>query len=104
MLPEPNGSAAHRRAAGCPDAAGSLDEFVGQDHVLAPGSALRTSIERGQLHSMILYGPPGSGKTTLARIAARGAGAAFEEASAVNAGRAEVRQVIERAEHRRQDQ
>ena len=83
---------------------GSLDEFVGQDHVLAPGSALRTSIERGQLHSMILYGPPGSGKTTLARIAARGAGAAFEEASAVNAGRAEVRQVIERAEHRREDQ
>jgi putative ATPase len=50
---------------------------------------------------MILYGPPGSGKTTLARIAASGAGAAFEEASAVNAGRAEVRQVIERAEHRR---
>jgi putative ATPase len=79
----------------------ALDEFVGQDHVLGPGSALRTSIERGQLHSMILYGPPGSGKTTLARIAARGAGAAFEEASAVNAGRAEVRQVIERAEHRR---
>jgi putative ATPase len=79
----------------------SLDEFVGQDHVLAPGSALRTSIEEGQLHSMILYGPPGTGKTTLARIAARGAGAAFEEASAVNAGRAEVRQVIERAAHRR---
>jgi putative ATPase len=48
-----------------------------------------------------LYGPPGAGKTTLARIAASGAGAAFEEASAVNAGRAEVRQVIERAEHRR---
>jgi putative ATPase len=79
----------------------SLDEFVGQEHVLGPDSALRTSIEQGQLHSMILYGPPGSGKTTLARIAARGAGAAFEEASAVNAGRAEVRQVIERAEHRR---
>jgi putative ATPase len=69
--------------------------------VLGPGSALRTSIEGGQPHSMILYGPPGSGKTTLARIAARGAGAAFEEASAVNAGRAEVRAVIERAEHRR---
>jgi putative ATPase len=79
----------------------TLDEFVGQEHVLGPGSALRTSIEQGQLHSMILYGPPGSGKTTLARIAARGAGAAFEEASAVNAGRAEVREVIERAEHRR---
>jgi putative ATPase len=50
---------------------------------------------------MILYGPPGSGKTTLARVAASHAGAAFEEASAVNAGRAEVRAVIERAEHRR---
>ena len=51
---------------------------------------------------MILYGPPGSGKTTLARIAASQTGAAFEEASAVNAGRAEVRAVIERAEQRRQ--
>ena len=54
--------------------------------MLGPGSALRTAIEQGQPHSMILYGPPGSGKTTLARIAARSAGAAFEEASAVNAG------------------
>jgi putative ATPase len=79
----------------------SLDEFVGQEHLLAPGLALRTAIEQGQPHSMILYGPPGSGKTTLARIAAGRAGAAFEEASAVNAGRAEVREVIERAEHRR---
>jgi putative ATPase len=79
----------------------SLDEFAGQEHVLGSGSALRTAIEQGQPHSMILYGPPGSGKTTLARIAAGRAGAAFEEASAVNAGRAEVRQVIERAEHRR---
>ena len=50
---------------------------------------------------MILYGPPGTGKTTLARIAAAGAGAAFEEASAVNAGRAEVREVIARAGERR---
>jgi putative ATPase len=79
----------------------SLDEFVGQDHLLGPGSALRTAIEQGQPHSMIFYGPPGSGKTTLARIAAGRAGAAFEEASAVNAGRAEVREVIERADHRR---
>jgi putative ATPase len=79
----------------------SLDEYTGQDHLLAPGSALRTAIETGQLHSMILYGPPGSGKTTLARIAAVHAGAAFEEESAVAAGRAEVRAVIERAEERR---
>ena len=77
------------------------DEFVGQDHLLGPGSALRTAIETGALHSMILYGPPGSGKTTLARIAASQTGAAFEEASAVQAGRAEVRAVIERATHRR---
>jgi putative ATPase len=77
-----------------------LDDFVGQEHLLAPGSALRTAIEQGQLHSMILYGPPGSGKTTLARIAATRAGAAFEEESAVNAGRAEVRAVIERARER----
>jgi putative ATPase len=79
----------------------SLDEFAGQEHLLGPGSALRTAIEGGTLHSMILYGPPGSGKTTLARIAASQTGAAFEEASAVQAGRAEVRAVIERAQHRR---
>jgi putative ATPase len=78
-----------------------LGDFIGQEHLLGPGSALRTAIETGQVHSMILYGPPGTGKTTLARIAAAGAGAAFEEASAVNAGRAEVREVIARAEERR---
>jgi len=80
----------------------TLDEFIGQAHVLGPGSALRTAIEEGRPHSMILYGPPGSGKTTLARIIAAGASAAFEELSAVEAGRAEVRAVIERAAHRRQ--
>jgi len=78
-----------------------LGDFIGQEHLLGTGSALRTAIETGQPHSMILYGPPGTGKTTLARIAAAGAGAAFEEASAVNAGRAEVREVIARAEERR---
>jgi putative ATPase len=79
----------------------SLEQFVGQSHLLAPGSALRTAIERGSAHSMVLYGPPGSGKTTLARIVAERSGAAFEELSAVAAGRAEVRAVIERAAHRR---
>ena len=69
--------------------------------MLAPGSALRTAIESGHPHSAILYGPPGSGKTTLARIAAAGAEGAFEEESAVNAGRAEIRAVIERARERR---
>jgi putative ATPase len=79
----------------------NLDELVGQEHILGEGSALRTSIESGHPHSAILYGPPGSGKTTLARIAASGAQGAFEEESAVNAGRAEIRAVIERARERR---
>ncbi len=79
----------------------NLDELVGQEHLLGPGSTLRTAIESGQPHSTILYGPPGSGKTTLARIAASLSDAAFEEESAVNAGRAEIRAAIERAEERR---
>jgi putative ATPase len=79
----------------------SLEQFVGQSHLLGPGSALRTAIEKGRAHSMVLYGPPGSGKTTLARILAERSQAAFEELSAVAAGRAEVRAVIERAAHRR---
>src|SRR5881227_3141075 len=78
----------------------TLDEFVGQDRLLAEGSALRRAIESGRPHSMILHGPPGSGKTTLARIVAEAAHAAFEEESAVQAGRAEVRAVIERARER----
>ena len=79
----------------------SLDEVIGQEHVLGAGSALRTAIESGRPHSAILYGPPGAGKTTLARIAAAGAQGAFEEESAVNAGKAEIRGVIERARERR---
>ena len=78
-----------------------LGDFVGQAHLLGPGSALRNAIEQGRVHSMLLHGPPGSGKTTLARIVAAGSGGAYEELSAVDAGRAEVRAVIERAEHRR---
>ncbi len=79
----------------------SLDEVIGQEHVLGEGSALRSAIESGKPHSAILYGPPGAGKTTLARIAAAGAKGAFEEESAVNAGKAEIRSVIERARERR---
>jgi putative ATPase len=78
----------------------TLDEFVGQQRLLAPGSALRRSIEEGRPHSMILHGPPGSGKTTLARLVAEASDATFEEESAVQAGRAEVRGVIERARER----
>jgi putative ATPase len=78
----------------------TIDELVGQDRLLAAGSALRQAIEAGRPHSMILHGPPGSGKTTLARLVAQSSGAAFEEESAVQAGRAEVRAVIERARDR----
>ena len=79
----------------------TLAEFVGQEHLLGPGSALRSAVESGHPHSMVLYGPPGTGKTTLARLVAEHADAAFEELSAVNAGRAEVREVIARARERK---
>src|SRR4051812_2880659 len=80
----------------------TLDEVVGQRHLLHEGSALRRALDEGRVHSMVLYGPPGTGKTTLARLVASAANAAFEEVSAVEAGRPEVRKVLERAQHRRQ--
>jgi putative ATPase len=78
----------------------TLDEFVGQEHVLGEGSALRLAIAEDRVRSMILYGPPGSGKTTLARIVANMTGAAFEELSAVSATVSQVREVIARARER----
>jgi putative ATPase len=77
-----------------------LDDFVGQEHVLGENSALRLAIEEDRVASMILYGPPGSGKTTLARIVANQTGAEFEELSAVSATVSDVRGTIARARER----
>ena len=78
----------------------SLDELVGQRHVLGDGSALRLAIEGDRPPSMILHGPPGVGKTTLARIVAETTGAEFEEMSAVSARVEDVRGVLQRARDR----
>jgi len=74
-----------------------LAEFVGQSHLLAPGRALRESVEAGRLHSMILWGPPGTGKTTLARLMAGSCGARFQMLSAVTSGVKDVRAVVSEA-------
>ncbi|HZC30618.1 MAG TPA: replication-associated recombination protein A [Gaiellaceae bacterium] len=75
----------------------TLDEFVGQAHVLGQGSALRKAIEEDRVRWSIFYGPPGSGKTTIARIVAATTGAEFEELSAVSATVKDVREVLARA-------
>ena len=75
----------------------TLDEMVGQRRLLAPGSALRRAIEGGHVHSMILWGPPGCGKTTLALLLAQYADAEFRAISAVLSGLPEVRQVLAEA-------
>jgi len=72
----------------------SLHEFVGQDHLVGKGKPLRVAIEKKELFSFILWGPPGSGKTTLARIYANAVGADFYELSAVDAGKEDIRKVI----------
>lgn len=73
----------------------SLDEYVGQEHLLARGKPLREALEQGALHSMIFWGPPGVGKTTLARLLAKVTDAHFETISAVLAGVREIRQAVE---------
>jgi putative ATPase len=75
----------------------TLDEYVGQPHLLAPGAPLRRALEAGRPHSMILWGPPGTGKTTLARLVAKGANAEFVSLSAVLAGIKDIRAVVEQA-------
>ncbi|MBA3281349.1 MAG: replication-associated recombination protein A [Acidimicrobiia bacterium] len=77
-----------------------LDDIVGQDHLLGEGRPLRVLIEADKLSSVILWGPPGTGKTTLARVIAGHTSKAFETLSAVSAGVKDVREVVSRAEHR----
>src|SRR5690606_25335623 len=78
----------------------NLDEMVGQRRLLAPGSALRRAVEGGRVHSMILWGPPGCGKTTLSLLLAQYADAEFRAISAVLSGLPEVRQVLAEAGQR----
>ena len=78
----------------------TLDEMVGQRRLLAPGSALRRAVEGGHVHSMVLWGPPGCGKTTLALLLAKYADAEFRAISAVLSGLPEVRQVLAEAAQR----
>ena len=75
----------------------TLDEFVGQAHIVAPGKPLRRAIEEDRLHSMIFWGPPGTGKTTLASVIARHSGAHFLSLSAVLSGVKDIRAAVERA-------
>src|ERR1043165_1968923 len=72
----------------------TLDEILGQDHLLGPGKPLRTAIERDQVPSMILWGPPGVGKTTLAQIIARMTKSDFIPFSAVLAGIKEIKEIM----------
>lgn len=75
----------------------SIDDYLGQQHILAPGKPLRAAIEQGHLHSMIFWGPPGTGKTTLAELIAHAADARVARLSAVNSGVKDIRKAIDEA-------
>ncbi|HKK56964.1 replication-associated recombination protein A [Marinobacter sp.] len=82
----------------------SLDEYVGQSHLVGPGKPLRRAVEQRQLHSMILWGPPGVGKTTFARLLANLSELSFETLSAVLSGVRDIRAVVDRAKDRKHSQ
>ena len=77
----------------------SLDEVIGQRHLLGPGKPLRLAFESGKPHSMILWGPPGTGKTTIARLMAKAFDAEFLAISAVFSGVKDIREAVQVAEH-----
>lgn len=79
----------------------TLDDYLGQEHLLGPGMPLREALSRGIVDSMVFWGPPGVGKTTLARLLAQSADAAFVSFSAVNDGVARVREIVVEAQERR---
>lgn len=79
----------------------SLDEYVGQSHLVGEGKPLRRAVEQGQLHSMILWGPPGVGKTTFARLLANLSDLSFETVSAVLSGVKDIRAIVQRARDRK---
>ena len=78
----------------------SLDELLGQDHLVGNGSILRAAIKQGKLPSMIFWGPPGTGKTTIANIIAHTLNVPFFQLSAVSAGVKDVREIIEQANNK----
>lgn len=82
----------------------NLNDILGLEHLLAPGKPLRKALESGMLHSMVLWGPPGSGKTTLARLLAERANAQVETLSAVLAGVKDIREVVARAQQLQKNQ
>ena len=79
----------------------TLDEFIGQEHIIGPGKLLRRAIEAGEPGSAIFWGPPGSGKSSLAAIIAKTSKSAFENFSAVTSGVADIRRIVEKAKERR---